>query len=119
MNNLVELAQGISAAGFLGYGISCLTTQKMRVEFLRYGLPGLRRLTGCLQIAAGCGLILGYAYPLCALAASLGLTLMMLVALGVRLRIRDPLGGFLQAFACFLLNLFVFQGYLTRLMDRG
>ncbi|MEI6870871.1 MAG: DoxX family protein [Verrucomicrobiota bacterium] len=119
MNNLVEVAQGISAAGFLGYGICCFTTQRMRVEFTRYGLPRLRQLTGALQIAAGCGLLLGYAYPWCALAASLGLSLMMLVALGVRLRIRDPFVGFLQAFVCFLLNLFVFQGYLTQFLGKG
>ena len=119
MNNLVEAAQGISAVGFLGYGVGCLTTQKMRGEFVRYGMPHLRALTGTLQIAAGAGLLLGYIYPVCALAASLGLSLMMIVALGVRLKIKDPFAGFLQAFVCLLLNLFVFESHLTRLMGKA
>ena len=72
-----------------------------------------------LQIAAGIGLIAGYAYPICALLSAMGLSLMMLVALWVRVKIKDPLGGFLQALVCLLLNLFVFQGYLVRLLHRA
>ena len=115
MNHLLETAQAISAVGFLAYGIGCLTTQRMRAEFLRYGLPNLRVLTGVLQIAAAIGLFAGYAYPACALIAATGLSLMMIVAIGVRLKIKDPPAGFLQALVCFLLNAFVVQGYLIRL----
>jgi uncharacterized membrane protein YphA (DoxX/SURF4 family) len=116
MNHLLEAAQAISAIGFLGYGTGCLVSQRMKAEFLRYGLPQMRVLTGVLQIAAGCGLLLGFAYPVCALAAALGLSLMMLVAIGVRLKIHDPAAGFLQALGCFLLNLFIFQGHLARFL---
>jgi len=105
MNHLLEIAKAISAIGFLGYGINCLTTTRRREEFVRYGLPQMRVLTGTLQIAAGLGLLLGYKYPASALLASLGLSLMMTVAIGVRLKIKDPLFGFLQALACFVLNL--------------
>lgn len=118
MNHLLEVAQAISAAGFLGYGVACLVTRRMRKEFARYQVPELRMLTGALQIAAGIGLVVGYAYPISALVASLGLSLMMLVALWVRFRIKDPFSGFLQALVCFLLNLFVFQGYLIRVMQK-
>lgn len=117
MNHFLEAAQAISALCFLGYGIGCLTLPFMKSEFERYRLPRLRRLTGTLQIAAGFGLLLGYAYPVCALLAALGLSLMMIVALGVRLKIKDPVSGFLQAFGCFLLNLYVFWGHLTRLLE--
>jgi len=119
MNHLLEIAQAISASGFLAYGIGCLTSRRMRDEFLRYGLPRLRVVTGTLQVAAAAGLVIGYAYPICALLASLGLSLMMIVAFGVRLKIKDPATGFLQALACFLLNLFVFQGYLIRLIGKA
>jgi uncharacterized membrane protein YphA (DoxX/SURF4 family) len=119
MNHLLEISQAISALGFVGYGIGCLIMQRMRSEFIRYGLPKLRVLTGTLQIIAGIGLLLGYVYPVCALLASGGLSLMMIVALGVRLRIKDPFSGFLQALACFLLNLFIFQGYAVRLMGKN
>jgi uncharacterized membrane protein YphA (DoxX/SURF4 family) len=116
MNHILETAQAISAIGFLGYGIGCLTTARMREEFIRYRLPQMRILTGTLQIAAGLGLLLGYAYPVCAFLAALGLSLMMIVAIGVRLKIRDPLSGFFQALACFLLNLYVAWGQLLRLI---
>jgi uncharacterized membrane protein YphA (DoxX/SURF4 family) len=115
MNHLLETAQAISAVGFLVYGIGCLTTKAMRAEFLRYGLPKLRVLTGVLQIAAAIGLFAGYVYPVCALIAATGLSSMMIVAIGVRWKIKDPPAGFLQALVCFLLNAFVVQGYLIRL----
>jgi hypothetical protein len=72
-------------------------------------------VTGTLQVGAAVGLVAGYIYPLCALLASVGLSLMMIVAIGVRLKIKDPLGGFLQAFVCFLLNAFIAYGYSMRL----
>ncbi len=40
---------------------------------------------------------------------------MMIVAIGVRSKIKDPAVGFLQALVCFLLNAFIVQGYLIRL----
>jgi len=118
MNHLLEVSQAISAAGFFCYGTACLLTRRMRVEFARYGLPRMRVWTGVLQITAGLGLVAGYVYPVCALLASLGLSLMMVVALWVRWKIKDPVGGFLQALACLLLNVFVFQGVLFRMMQK-
>jgi hypothetical protein len=119
MNHLLDAAQAVSALCFLGYGIACLTTRRMRSEFDRFGLPRWRVATASLQIAAGGGLLLGYAYPVCALLASLGLSLMMAVAVGVRVKIKDPPSGFLQALACLLLNLFVFREHLLRVAGRG
>lgn len=119
MNYLLETAQAISALGFLTYGIGCLTTQKMRHEFIRYGLPQMRVLTGVLQIAAAMGLAAGYLVSEFALLAALGLSLMMIVALGVRLKIKDPFSGFLQALTCLLLNLFIFQGHLVRFLSKN
>lgn len=119
MNRLLNVAQATSALGFLGYGIASLTTQRMRSEFVRFGLPHLRPMIASLQIAAGVGLLLGYAYPVCALLAAGGLTLMMGVAVGVRLKIKDPLSGFIQALACLLLNLFVFREHMLRLVGKS
>lgn len=118
MNHLLEVSQAISAAGFFCYGAACLVSRRMRDEFARYKLPQMRVWTGVLQVAAGIGLVAGYVYPICALLASLGLSAMMIVALWVRWRIKDPVGGFLQALACLILNTFVFQGYLARMMQK-
>ena len=112
MINPAETAQVISALGFAGYGIGCLTTRRMEAEFLRFRLPNMRIATGVLQIAASAGLLLGLTYPALALAASLGLCVMMLCAMWVRVRIKDPFSGFLQALTCFGLNLYVFQARL-------
>jgi hypothetical protein len=105
MNHPVEAAQIISAVGFAFYGTGCLTLSRMRTEFERFRVPQLRKATGALQITASVGLILGLWLPPLALAAALGLCVMMLCAMWVRLRINDPVTGFLQAFGCFVLNL--------------
>jgi hypothetical protein len=118
MTNPAETAQVISALGFAGYGIGCLVSKRMEAEFLRFRLPSMRVATGVLQIAASAGLLLGLLYPILALAASFGLCLMMLCAMWVRVRIRDPFSGFLQALACFVLNLYVFQAHLSEFFHR-
>lgn len=105
MNNPVEVAQAVSAMGFACYGVGCLTMKRMQSEFERFRVPHLRRATGLLQISASAGLVLGLWYSEIAVAASLGLSVMMLCAMRVRLRIKDPVSGFLQAFVCCLLNL--------------
>ena len=117
ITTLPEMAQIISAVGFLGYGVGCLTTQRMREEFLRYRMPRLRVFTGSLQIMAGIGLLVGFQHPVIAFLASLGLSVMMVVALGVRVRIKDPISGFLQALICLILNLFVLQSQVAKLPD--
>jgi uncharacterized membrane protein YphA (DoxX/SURF4 family) len=107
MNHLFETAQAISAVGFLAYGLGCLLSPAMRNEFARFGMPQWRIITGILQIAASVGLFVGFAYPVCALLAATGLSLMMCVAVGVRVKIKDPPAGFLQALGCFFLNAFI------------
>jgi uncharacterized membrane protein YphA (DoxX/SURF4 family) len=119
MNLSLIVAQAVSALGFLAYGAASLTTRRMRDEFTRFGLPHLRVLTACLQIAAGTGLLLGYQYPVCALLSASGLSFMMLVAVGVRVKIKDPLSGFFQALVCLLLNLFILREQLLRFGSRG
>ena len=51
-----------------------------------------------------------------ALTAALGLCAMMLCAMWVRIRIRDPLTGFLQAFVCFVLNLYILREQLLEVL---
>ncbi len=87
----------------------------MRREFVRFGMPRWRVITGVLQIGASVGLVLGFVYPAAAVLAATGLSMMMLVALVVRVRIRDPLTGFLQAMGCLVLNVYVVWKHLERL----
>jgi hypothetical protein len=85
-----------SSLSFLGYGLSCLFSAYQKAEFQRYQLSARRNLVGCLQCAAAVGLI-----------AAGGLALMMLVALGVRVRIKDSLPQMLPAAGYLVLNAYL------------
>jgi len=51
--------------------------------------PSIRILTGILQLSGAVGLMIGSFIPLLGLMASVGLTLMMVVAFAVRIKIKD------------------------------
>ncbi len=79
----------VSGLSFLYYGFRVLSRPASRTEFERYGVPGVRRLVGILEVLGGAGVILGLAFaPLGALAAA-GLTAVMVLGLIVRFRIHD------------------------------
>lgn len=80
-----------SVISFLGYGSACFLLTSFKTEFERYGLAAQRPLVGALQLGAALGLVAGLDQPWIGLAASGGLALMMLVAVGVRIKIKDPL----------------------------
>jgi hypothetical protein len=80
----------------------------MRTEFSRYGLAGYRKLVGALQIAGATGLIFGlYVHWPLQLFAALGLTLLMMMGFGVRLKIRDTWLQAMPSLAYALLNAFI------------
>ncbi|MBL9169122.1 MAG: DoxX family protein [Verrucomicrobiales bacterium] len=97
-----------SALSFLAYGSACFVSSQMRREFERYHLGSQRKLVGGLQVLAGMGLLAGLSYPWMGQAASAGLALMMMIAVGVRIRIKDTLLQTLPALIYLALN-----GYLS------
>ena len=97
----------LSAVSFLGYGTGCLFSKRMEREFARYHLRSRRFLVGGLQWAAGVGLLAGLREPWMGQAAAAGLALMMLVAVGVRLRIKDTLMQTLPALFYLGLNAYL------------
>lgn len=80
-----------SAISFLGYGSACFFSDSLKREFERYGFGSQRALIGGLQLCAALGLLAGLSQPWLGRAAAAGLALMMLVAVGVRIRIKDTL----------------------------
>lgn len=97
----------VSVVSFGYYGISCFSSNRMRLEFERYKVPQLRQLTGGLQIAGSLGIVAGYwLRPILALSAG-GLMLMMIYAVITRFRIRDPLYAAIPAFSLALLNAYI------------
>lgn len=102
-----QIAQLLSILAFLMYGTGCFYSSRLVVEFERYKLPQLRKLTGALQILGALGLIGGFIdYPLKVLSAGC-LAAMMAVALVVRARIGDRLLLWLPAFGLMVLNLYI------------
>lgn len=81
----------VSALSFLGYGSACFLSTYIKREFDRYRLGSQRALVGALQLSAALGLVAGLDQPWIGRAASGGLALMMLVAVGVRIRLKDTL----------------------------
>jgi uncharacterized membrane protein YphA (DoxX/SURF4 family) len=107
MGTLYQTLKVVSIVAFLFYGLSVLFTDAMKTEFERYGLPGLRKLTGLLEVAGALGLIAGYFVPGLTVAASAGLSLLMAAGLVVRFRSGDSLPEALQAGGMLLINLFI------------
>ena len=98
----------MSALSFLAYGSGCFFSPARRREFHRYGLASQRMLVGGLQISAAGGLIGGLSQPWMGRAASIGLALMMLVAVGVRVKIMDTLLQMSPAMLYLALNTYLF-----------
>lgn len=101
------LAQAISMIAFGWYGASALLSSKVAVEFERYGLANLRLLTGALQVVGSAGLALGFIVRPALMVSAAGFSVMMFLALLVRVKIRDPLLAAVPALVLMCLNLFL------------
>ena len=96
-----------SALSFLGYGLGCFFSSYLRQEFRRYRLADQCAIVGILQCMAALGLFAGFTVPWIGQAAAAGLALMMVVALGVRIRIRDSAPQMLPALGYLVLNAYL------------
>ena len=96
-----------SAISFLGYGSACFLSSSMKREFERYRLGSQRTLVGGLQLCAAIGLLAGLSQPWMGRAASAGLALMMLTAVGVRIKIKDTLLQTIPALIYLVLNAYL------------
>jgi hypothetical protein len=96
-----------SSLAFLVYGCLCLFSSSMLDDFQRFGLERLRMLTGFLEVVGGSGLLVGLKWPPALCISSAGLSLLMLIGFGVRLRMRDSLVQSLPSLALMLINAFI------------
>lgn len=104
---IFEASRVLSITVFLVYGWLCIYSDRMSAEFERYGLAKLRRLTGVLEMAGAIGLLAGYIFqPIGAIAAGC-LCLLMLLAVGARIRIRDSLLQTSPALFLCILNAYI------------
>jgi uncharacterized membrane protein YkgB len=99
-----------SAISFTVYGSACLFSAGMKREFERYHLGSQRTLVGLLQLCAAIGLMGGLSQPWMGRAASAGLAVMMIVAVGVRIKIKDTLLQTIPALLYMALNAYLCLG---------
>ncbi len=99
--------ESVVAVAFVGFGLQCLLTRHMMLEFRRYDLASFRILTGILQVAGGVGMLVGIFYHPLLILASGGLASLMFLGVLVRFRIHDPLIAAVPALALLFLNLLI------------
>jgi len=85
----------------------------MVLEFDRFGLSKQRVLTGILQLLGGLGILIGWVYNLYTLifTAALGLTLLMFLGFGVRIKIKDSIQQALPSLLFGFLNAYLTYAY--------
>lgn len=105
---IFEVLVIISSFSFFSYGVAYFTSSHMKEEFVRFGLAKFGTLTAVLEISGGTGLLVGLLVPPLLLLASGGLAILMLLGVGTRLKVGDPLVVILPAFFFFLLNSYIF-----------
>lgn len=107
---LYHLANAVSIALFFYYGTACLFANGMVDEFERYGLSRYRRAIGALEVLGAIGLVVGYLFsPVSTLSAG-GLSVLMLLGLGVRVKMRDSILDMVPAAFLLLVNVFIVVG---------
>ena len=96
-----------SAVSFLFYGSSFFVNSAMKKEFQRYGLDQFRGFIGFLQLLGGAGLLVGFTWRPAMIIASGGLSLLMLMGFGIRLKMKDGFWESMPSFIFMLLNLYI------------
>jgi hypothetical protein len=105
--NLLNILIFFSAISFLVYGTAYFVSSNMKNEFKRFGLEKYGSLTAVLELVGALGLFIGLQNHTVLVLASGGLTLLMLLGSGVRIKIKDSFLVSLPAFFYFLLNAFI------------
>ena len=113
MQTAFEIARALSAVAFLFYGVVCLLSPRMEVEFQRYGLARYRMLVGALEFLGAIGLLVGYFNRPVLIVAAAGLALTMLMGIATRIRVGDSLVQTLPAIVLLIMNAFVLGVAIT------
>lgn len=98
----------ISSLSFVIYGIAYFTSTKMKSEFKRFGLEKLGGLTAVLELMGALGLLVGLRFHSVLLVSAGGLTILMLLGVAVRIKMKDSFLISLPATFYMLLNAYIF-----------
>tara|TARA_B100000902_G_C26718555_1_gene625455 strand:- start:225 stop:560 length:336 start_codon:yes stop_codon:yes gene_type:complete len=94
---------------FIAYGINSFISNKMILEFKRWGLEKRRKEIGGFQLMCGIGILIGLWSNLMLIVSSVVLIIMMLVAVYVRIKIKDNISEILPAIAYLILGIIILQ----------
>jgi hypothetical protein len=98
-----------SALSFLFYGVNSFYSKRLISEYERWGYNKLRVIISVLQILASFGLIIGaYYIPFLLTIVSFSLTIMMLVAVFARIKIKDSIANTIPAIFYVIINSIIF-----------
>jgi hypothetical protein len=97
----------ISSISFFAYAFSYFKSEQLKNEFKRFGLEKLGLFTIILEFAGATGLLVGFLYNPILTLSSFGLSLLMLIALLVRIKLKDSIWVSFPALFYLLLNLFI------------
>ncbi len=83
----------------------------MKAEFQRFGLEKIGTLTATLELLGGLGLLVGLKVQVILLISAGGLSLLMLIGVLVRIRVKDSFWVTIPALFFMALNAYIF--YIT------
>ena len=108
-NVIIILFAGLS---FIIYGINSFSSQKMVLEFQRWGLEKKRKIIAVSQFLCGVLLCLGLMSKTLLFLSSSFLVIMMLTAVYVRIKIKDNISEILPAMSYLLIGLLILKDTL-------
>ena len=113
MTGLAIATTAFSGVSFVAYGISCLVSSSMRLEFERFRLARFRPLVGWLELMGGSAQLLAWLFYPLGLLGSGGLFCLMAMGVITRWRIRDRLWVTLPAIAYLVINAYLVMAFLN------
>ena len=106
LNVILIIFAGLS---FIIYGINSFSSQKMVLEFQRWGLEKKRKIIAVSQFICGVFLCVGLISKTILFISSLLLVIMMLTAVYVRIKVKDNISEILPAISYLLIGLLIFK----------
>jgi uncharacterized membrane protein HdeD (DUF308 family) len=111
MRVVLSFFSGIS---FVFFGLACFYNSLFVNEFYRYGLSEYRTIIGFFQLLGGIGSIIGVFDKRILIISSLGLSVMMLLGVGVRIKINDTFIQTLPALTYLIVNAIICIDVVTK-----
>lgn len=102
-----------SATSFIIYGYSSFISRRMKKEYARWGYNDQRKTVGFLQLFAGFGLLLGLKLNILLIVTSFCIILMMMMAIFIRIKIKDTIVDTLPAITFLFLSILIFYNSIT------